>query len=82
MPALEGRISGSPPEYKENKNGVNSFYFIDVLSESLANNAVVVTDMNKFYMHYADPLRQKRWARGFFLPQAAMRQWDLGFLVQ
>ena len=33
------------PEYKENKNGVNSFYFIDVLSEKLGTNAVVVTDM-------------------------------------
>lgn len=33
------------PEYKENKNGVNSFYFIDVLSEKLGADAVVVTDM-------------------------------------
>ena len=33
------------PEYKENKNRVNSFYFIDVLSEKLGTNAVVVTDM-------------------------------------
>lgn len=33
------------PEYKEIKNGVNSFYFIDILSEKLGNDAVVVTDM-------------------------------------
>jgi len=33
------------PEYKENKDGVNSFYFIDVLSEKLGSDAVVVTDM-------------------------------------
>jgi len=33
------------PEYKEIKDGVNSFYFIDILSEKLGNDAVVVTDM-------------------------------------
>lgn len=33
------------PEYKEIKDGVNSFYFIDVLSEKLGSDAVVVTDM-------------------------------------
>lgn len=33
------------PEYKEIKEGVNSFYFIDILSEKLGNDAVVVTDM-------------------------------------
>lgn len=32
-------------EYKENKKGVNSFYFIDVLSKKLSKDAVVVTDM-------------------------------------
>lgn len=33
------------PEYRENKNAVNSFYFIDLLSCKLDKNAVVVTDM-------------------------------------
>jgi len=33
------------PEYKAIKDGVNSFYFIDILSEKLGNDAVVVTDM-------------------------------------
>ena len=33
------------PEYRENKESVNSFYFIDILSEKLGNDAVVVTDM-------------------------------------
>ena len=33
------------PEYKELKEKINSFYFIDVLSEKLGNDAVVVTDM-------------------------------------
>ena len=32
-------------EYKDNKDGVNSFYFVDLLSEKLGNDAVVVTDM-------------------------------------
>ena len=33
------------PEYKEQKDAVNSFYFINVLSANLDGSAVVVTDM-------------------------------------
>ncbi|MGH7807184.1 MAG: thiamine pyrophosphate-binding protein, partial [Thermodesulfobacteriota bacterium] len=33
------------PEYKEQKEYVNSFYFIDVLSDVLTPNDVIVTDM-------------------------------------
>jgi acetolactate synthase-1/2/3 large subunit len=33
------------PEYRKNKNAVNSFHFVDVLSDKLEKNAVVVTDM-------------------------------------
>ncbi len=33
------------PEYKELKDKVNSFYFIDILSKKLDEHAVVVTDM-------------------------------------
>ncbi len=33
------------PEYEKNREGVNSFYFIDVLSSKLKSDAVVVTDM-------------------------------------
>lgn len=33
------------PEYARNTEGVNSFYFVDRLSEKLGNDAVVVTDM-------------------------------------
>jgi len=33
------------PEYKGNKEGVNSFYFVDLISRKLDNKAVVVTDM-------------------------------------
>lgn len=33
------------PKYKKMKKGVNSFYFIDILSQKLNENAVIVTDM-------------------------------------
>lgn len=33
------------PEYKENKNKINSFYFMEVLSKVLSDKHVVVTDM-------------------------------------
>jgi acetolactate synthase I/II/III large subunit len=33
------------PEYKECKDAVNSFYFVQVLSDKLDENAVIVTDM-------------------------------------
>jgi acetolactate synthase-1/2/3 large subunit len=33
------------PEYKECKDAVNSFYFVQVLSDKLDDNAVIVTDM-------------------------------------
>lgn len=33
------------PEYKENKNKINSFYFMEVLSKILSDKHVVVTDM-------------------------------------
>ena len=37
------------PEYKENTNKINSFYFIEVLSNYLKDNHVVVTDMGTSY---------------------------------
>lgn len=37
------------PEYKENKDKINSFYFIEVLSNYLKDNHVVVTDMGTSY---------------------------------
>jgi len=37
------------PEYKENKNKINSFYFTEVLSSYLKDNHVVVTDMGTSY---------------------------------
>lgn len=33
------------PKYKDLKDRINSFYFVDVLAQKLSNDAVVVTDM-------------------------------------
>ena len=37
------------PEYKKNKNRINSFYFMEVLSDKLVDNNIVVTDMGTSY---------------------------------
>lgn len=37
------------PEYKENKNKINSFYFMEVLSSKLTNKNTIVTDMGTSY---------------------------------
>jgi acetolactate synthase I/II/III large subunit len=37
------------PEYKENKNKINSFYFMEVLSSKLTDNNIIVTDMGTSY---------------------------------
>ena len=36
-------------EYKDNKNKINSFYFMEVLSDKLTDNNIVVTDMGTSY---------------------------------
>ena len=37
------------PEYKTNTNRINSFYFMEVLSDKLTDNNVIVTDMGTSY---------------------------------
>ncbi len=37
------------PEYKKNTNNINSFYFMEVLSKSLTDNHIIVTDMGTSY---------------------------------
>jgi acetolactate synthase-1/2/3 large subunit len=37
------------PEYKNNTNRINSFYFIEILSTKLKDNHIVVTDMGTSY---------------------------------
>lgn len=37
------------PEYKTNKNKINSFYFIEILSKKITDNSIIVTDMGTSY---------------------------------
>lgn len=53
------------PEYKENKNLVNSFYFVDKLSEKLDSEAVVVTDMGTSFTCTMQTFRTKKGQRLF-----------------
>ena len=53
------------PEYRDMKDGVNSFYFVDVLSEKLGNDAVVVTDMGTSFTCTMQTFRVKTGQRLF-----------------
>lgn len=53
------------PEYKENQEAVNSFHFIDVLSQKLDEQAVVVTDMGTSFTCTMQTFRTKRGQRLF-----------------
>lgn len=53
------------PEYKENKKGVNSFYFIDILSKKLGSDAVVVTDMGTSFTCTMQTFKTKQGQRLF-----------------
>lgn len=53
------------PEYKEIKKGVNSFYFVDVLSEKLGMDAVVVTDMGTSFTCTMQTFKTKAGQRFF-----------------
>jgi acetolactate synthase-1/2/3 large subunit len=53
------------PEYKGNKEGVNSFYFIDFLSKKLDEDAVVVTDMGTSFTCTMQTFKTKQGQRLF-----------------
>jgi acetolactate synthase-1/2/3 large subunit len=53
------------PEYKEEKNAVNSFHFIDVLSENLDETAMVVTDMGTSFTCTMQTFKTKKGQRLF-----------------
>jgi acetolactate synthase-1/2/3 large subunit len=53
------------PEYEVEKNGVNSFYFIDVLSANLDESAVVVTDMGSSFTCTMQTFKTKKGQRLF-----------------
>lgn len=53
------------PEYKGSRDKVNSFYFIDVLSEKLGGEAIVVTDMGTSFTCTMQTFRTKQGQRLF-----------------
>ena len=53
------------PEYKESREGVNSFYFVDLLSQKLDENAVVVTDMGTSFTCTMQTFKTKQGQRLF-----------------
>lgn len=53
------------PEYGKNKDAVNSFYFIEVLSKKLDGNAVVVTDMGTSFTCTMQTFKTKSGQRMF-----------------
>lgn len=53
------------PEYKEHRDGVNSFYFVDLLSRKLDNKAVVVTDMGTSFTCTMQTFKTKQGQRLF-----------------
>lgn len=53
------------PEYKLNKERINSFYFMEVLSKKLTDNTVIVTDMGTSYTCTMQSLQMNGKARLF-----------------
>ncbi len=53
------------PEYRDTEERINSFYFIDVLSEKLRSDSVVVTDMGTSFTCTMQSLRMKAGQRLF-----------------
>ena len=55
------------PEYKDNADKVNSFYFVDRLSDKLGPEAVVVTDMGTSFTCTMQTFRIKQGAKAFHI---------------
>lgn len=53
------------PEYRDNRDKVNSFHFVDQLSEKLGSDAVVVTDMGTSFTCTMQTFRTKAGQRLF-----------------
>jgi acetolactate synthase-1/2/3 large subunit len=53
------------PEYKDEKDYVNSFYFVDYLSSKLDNDAIVVTDMGTSFTCTMQTFKTKKGQRLF-----------------
>ncbi|MBP8909972.1 MAG: thiamine pyrophosphate-binding protein [Phycisphaerae bacterium] len=61
----KGKYPVCLPEYRDNRNKVNSFYFVDRLSEKLGSDAVVVTDMGASFTCTMQTFRTKAGQRLF-----------------
>lgn len=53
------------PEYRTNTNKINSFYFMEILSENLTDNNIIVTDMGTSYTCTMQSLQMNGTARLF-----------------
>ena len=53
------------PEYKNNKDKINSFYFTEILSKKIKDNHVIVTDMGTSYTCTMQSLRMNGKSRLF-----------------
>jgi acetolactate synthase-1/2/3 large subunit len=53
------------PEYKTNTENINSFYFMEVISEKLTDNNIIVTDMGTSYTCTMQSLQMNGKARLF-----------------
>ena len=65
------------PEYKELKEGVNSFYFADKLSQILTNDDVIVTDMGFAFQTTHMAFKLKKGQRLFTNSGLAPMGWGL-----
>jgi acetolactate synthase-1/2/3 large subunit len=65
------------PEYKEQTGSINSYYFVDVLSEILTPDDVVVTDMGFAFQNIHQAFRVKKGQRVFTNGGFASMGWGL-----
>ncbi|MBS3124389.1 thiamine pyrophosphate-binding protein [Candidatus Woesearchaeota archaeon] len=64
-------------EYKNNQNGINSFYFIDLLSDNLNSKDIIVTDMGFSFQTTHMGFKIKRGQRLFTNGGVAAMGWGL-----
>ncbi|MDA1218890.1 MAG: thiamine pyrophosphate-binding protein [Chloroflexi bacterium] len=65
------------PEYREQIGSVNSYHFVDVLSDALTSNDVVVTDMGFAFQNIHQAFRVKKGQRVFTNCGLASMGWGL-----
>ena len=65
------------PEYREQVGSVNSYHFIDILSDVLTSNDIVVTDMGFAFQNTHQAFRVKKGQRMFTNCGLASMGWGL-----